>query len=170
MKKIIALTLAALLCAGILFTCAADGTAVPGALAMKEAGYFCQGSVPIVQIRYNDPEARTWIEVYMLKKGETEPSMGTIEYGGEIYSVVGIQTIDPNNPDQYKVLDDGDTFLDTDLYLGDCDTPQPGDEVYLTVGLTGDDGEAIGELIPITVPEMNETVTAFPPSAMAPEG
>ena len=169
MKRLIAMITVVLLCAGILFPCAADEAAAPAAPAMKEASYFCQGFIPMVQIRYNNPEYRTWIEVYMLKKGETEPNMGTVEYEGEIYSVVGIQTIDPNDPDQYKVLEDGDTFLDTDIYLGNCSTPQPGDEVFLTVGLTGSDGEAIGELIPITVPEMNETVTALPPSAMEAE-
>lgn len=169
MKRLIPLMMAVVLCAGILIPFAAGGTEFPAAPAMKEASYFCQGSIPMAQIRYNDPEYRTWIEVYMLKKGEVEPSMGTVEYKGEIYSVVGIQTINPNDPDQYKVLEDGDTFLNTDIYLGNCSTPQPGDEVFLTVGLTSDDGEAIGELIPITVPEMNETVTALPPSATAPE-
>ena len=165
MRKSIALILALLLCVGAALTCAAEGETVPTLPVMKEASYFCQGSVPMVQMQYADPENRTWIEVYMLKKGEAVPNMGTVEYNGEVYSVVGIQTIDPNDPDQYRLLEDGTTFLNTDLYLGDCGTPQPGEEVFLTVGLTNGDGEAIGELIPITVPEMNETATGIPPSA-----
>ena len=166
MKKITALMLALLLFAAVLPAGTAEETAAPARPTMKEATYTCQGSVPWVDMQYTDSENRTWIEVYLLKKGVVEPNMGEIEQDGETYSIVGIQTIDPNNPDQYIVLEDGTTRLVTDLYLGSGDPPQPGEEVFLTVGLTGSDGEeAVGELIPITVPELNGSVTGVPASA-----
>ena len=140
---------------------------IAGALAEAEkpiihaATYTNDGAAPRVTLEYTDPQNLDWIEVYLLKKGVVEPNMGTMDVDGETFSVVGIQTINPTDPEMYKVREDGVTELNTELYLGDCAPADPGDEVFLTVGLTGEDGEeALGELVPVTVPEAGETFAA----------
>ncbi len=148
------LALAALACA------AAEGANAP---KLRTATYLNGGTIPTVSVEYDDPEYRDWIEVYLLKEGEVSPNMGTIEKDGAVWSVVGIQTIDPNDPDAYAVLADGTTALNTDLYFGSCEPPAEGDEVFMTVGVTVEDGEeALGELIPITVPPTGEAFTNAP--------
>ena len=128
---------------------------------MHAATYLNQGAGATVSLEYSDPEGRTWIEVYLLKAGEAEPNMGTLERDGNIYSVVGIQTINPDDPNMYAVGADGRTVLNTDLYFGDCPPPAEGEELFLTVGLTDDSGEeALGELIPITIPAEGESFTS----------
>lgn len=157
-----ALALAALACA------TAEGANAP---KLRTATYLNGGTIPTVSIEYDDPEHRDWIEVYLLKEDEVEPNMGTVEKDGVVYSVVGIQTIDPNDPDAYAVMEDGVTALNTDLYFGNCEPPAEGDEVFLTVGLTGADGEeALGELIPITVPPAGEAFTNAPVAIEAAAG
>ena len=122
-----------MLCMSILF--------VPHASAMTldrgilHASLWSEDDVPMTCIEYLDPQFSTWIEVYLLKKGEVSPNMGIIEISG-IYSVVGIQTIDVSNPVAYRLLRNGVTMLETDLYLGSCGVPVPGDQLYLTLGLT----------------------------------
>ena len=152
--------LVAVLALGALACAAAEGANAP---KLRTATYLNGGTIPTVSLEYTDPEYRDWIEVYLLKEGEVEPNMGTIERDGKVYSIVGIQTIDPNDPDAYTILEDGATALNTDLYFGDGEPPVEGDEVFLTVGLTGADGEdALGELVPITVPPSGEAFTNAP--------
>lgn len=140
---------------------------IAGALAEADnpvihaASYTNDVSAPRVALEYTDPQNRDWIEVYLLKQGVVEPNMGTMDVNGETFSVVGIQTINPTDPEMYKVREDGVTELNTELYLGDCPPASPGDAVFLTVGVTGEDGEeTLGDLIPITVPEAGETFDA----------
>lgn len=165
-KRILALLIAALMALGAL--ACAEGAVKP---TIRTATYLNGGTIPTVTMEYTDPENREWIEVYLLKAGESEPNMGVIEVNGEKYSVVGIQTVDPNDPGAYEKQDDGAVSLTTDIYFGDCDLPVVGEELFLTVGLTGEDGEeALGELIPITIPEDGEAFTNAPVAIEAADG
>lgn len=167
-KRILAALIAATLILGALACAVAEGAPAP---KIRTATYLNGGTIPIVSMEYTDPENREWIEVYLLKKGEAEPNMGVIEVDGEAYAIVGIQTIDPNDPSAYSLLDDGATLLNTDIYFGDCPLPVVGEELFLTVGLTGEDGEeALGELVPITVPESGESFTNAPVAIEAADG
>lgn len=160
MKKSI---LAAFVAAMMAFAVLACAAAEPTAPKIRTATYLNAETNPTVTMEYNDPENRTWIEVYLLKEGEVSPNMGTIERDGKTYSVVGIQTIDPSNPDTCAFLEGGIVLLNTDLYFGGCSVPEAGDDLFLTVGLTAEGGEeAFGELIPITVPESGEAFTNAP--------
>ena len=163
MKNRIIVLLAAALCLCALFSCAAADT--PPEPVIRSAGYLSQPSAPAVTLEYSDPEHRTWIDVYLLKKGTVSPSMGTVEYGGETWSIVGIQTVDPGNPDMYMILENGRTLLSTELYLGDCGSPSAGEKVYLTVGLTSDGAEVLGTPVPLTVPPAGETASYTPDGA-----
>ena len=160
MKRFLLLFLAAGLCLSLLSFAGAekDAETPPVWPKVAAASYLNDGTIPTVSFEYTDPENRTWIEVYLLKKGEVTPNMGTIEYDGETYSVVGIQTIDPNDPNMYQLTEDGRTLLNTDIYFGNCEVPAPGEEVFLTVGLTSPETqeEELAELIPVTVPESGE--------------
>lgn len=159
-KKILAAILAVMMVLGALACAAAESATAP---KIKTATYLNDGTIPTVTMEYSDPENRAWIEVYLLKEGDAQPNMGTIEVGGKTYSVVGIQTIDPDDPSAYSLLDDGTVSLKTDLYFGNCPVPEPGDDLFLTVGLTAEGSEEeLGELIPITIPQSGEAFTNGP--------
>ncbi len=155
-RRIIALAL----CLMLLAACAwAEGANAP---RIRTATYT-NGEVPTFSVEYDDPNRCDWIEVYLLKKGEAEPNMGTIEVDGETYAIVGIQTINPQDPNMYSASEDGSTVLNGEFYFGDGEAPGVGEDVFLTVGLTGEDGEeALGERIPISVPEPGESFTNAP--------
>ena len=60
---------------------------------------------------------------------------------------------------------------ESNICFGDCELPVVGEELFLTVGLTGEDGEEkLGELVPITVPESGEAFTNAPVAIEAAEG
>ena len=164
MKKLWAILLCAALMLGLVCGAAAEEEkketgeppVFPGIL---KASYLNDEKTPMVGLEYTDPQNRTFeIEVYLLKKGEVKPNMGTVEADGETYSIVGIQTIDVRNPEVYQLTDGGTTVLNTVLYFGSCGIPAAGDEVFLAVGLAGKgEAEELSELIPFTVPEAGET-------------
>ena len=153
MKKQFAIVLALMLSISILIIPQASAMTLD--MGILHASLWSEDRTPMACIEYLDPTFSTWIEVYLLKKGEVTPNMGTTEIGGELYSIVGIQTIDANNPQVYRLLKSGVTILETDLYLGNCSMPETDDPLYITLGLTdpATHAETILDPIFLTMPE-----------------
>ena len=120
MKKLITLILVLALCVGVLpmGALAADRKPVP-----KKVTYENSGDAPTVEVEYEDSGDFKWVEFYLLgdkaKEGDLKGPLGLIDIRGVLYHLLGIQTIDTSNKEQFHK--DEKTGLYTargQLYLG----------------------------------------------------
>ena len=142
MKRTVSLILALILCLG----------ALPlGALAMdispvlREMYLFRKGAEMQFEMEYGFDSSFDFVELYMLgdkaKDGDLKGPLGLMDIGGEIYHLLGIQTIDTNNKQAFhKDEKTGLWVARGALYLGDQNPPAPG----TTVGIVVETGEYNG--------------------------
>lgn len=168
-KRILAALLSAVLMLPVMMLAAAEEAEAPQKTptpVITAAVYTspAEDGDPETELEYTYPGSSEMTEVYILKKGITEPNMGTLEIGGEVYSIIGIQTPNPFAGDELTVSGDGKVKVRVNIYRGGCAAPAEGEEVYLAVGVyTGNgDEEALSDLIPFTAPPAGGTVDLLP--------
>ena len=180
MKKLMTLILVLALCIGVLpmGVLAADRKPVP-----KKVTYENSGDAPAVEVEYEDSGDFKWVEFYLVgdkvKEGDMKGPLGLIDIRGVLYHLLGIQTIDTGNRDQFHK--DEKTGLYTargQLYLGGEKAPAAGKNVGFVIETGEDNGsmrksDVISMKVPargkktVYVDEKGKSSEIFPPSSGA---
>ena len=130
---------------------------------IKKTVYVNEGDEPSILVEYADEDGKTWIELYLVEgpigEGDDTGDLGRIEDSdGNIYRLVGIQTIDPSNSSQLYKNDDGNWVVDTKVYLAGAPKPEEGRELGVIIE-TGSEAEnmTMSPLVQVTVPAEGES-------------
>lgn len=142
MKRTVSLILALILCLGAL---PLGALAMDMSPALWEMYLYRKGAEMQFEMEYGFDSSFDFVELYMLgdkaKDGDLKGPLGLMDIGGEIYHLLGIQTIDTNNKQAFhKDEKTGLWVARGALYLGDQAPPAPG----TTVGIVVETGEYNG--------------------------
>ena len=156
-RKITALLLVMVFCACLL-PFAGNAADVPRKPVPKNVTYYNTGDEPSIQAEYEDADGKNWVEVYLIgkevKEGDAKTKLGFVKVDGKTYHLLGIQTIDTTNADQfYKDPKTGRYIIKTKLYLAGDKKPAQGEKVFLVIETgSSESSMTMSDPIGITVP------------------
>ena len=168
-KRLLATFLALIMCLSLLPVTALAGGDVSGPKPDIKNVTYTNENPPRVKVEFANGEGRTWYELYAIKEWkEGDPdAIGKLEIDGKMYSIVGIQSIDPEMDGVYPTSANT-TILDFSLYIGSGEKPAAGEQVGIVVEAGDNNGYNRSDITFITVPAEGTSVTVGEPTGGVP--